>query len=244
MKLLLFALLLGLSTGAWAQKVHPAPAAAAELVAYREVNRPAAAQRLRAELSQHPAQLLNAGRYEPGYLRPLAGGRVLLPGLRYHVGQRLVQAQDSLEPDSTHFWPLAALRGFDLGGEDAPGTQVRRYRVRLVQEGRAGARREAVQVLTSIDAGPLLLAWLPLPAAEVATPPGAAALSQVLLAGSGIDATQPLRPLELSQPAVLRLFGARADNVLAFAQAQNLRFDQPADITRLFNYYNRVAVAK
>ncbi|RZK61413.1 MAG: hypothetical protein EOO59_05125, partial [Hymenobacter sp.] len=85
---------------------------------------------------------------------------VLVPGLRYHVGQRVVEVQDSLQTDSTSYWPLAALRGFDLGTEDDPAT-LRRYRPRLVQAGRQPDHREAVQVLTATDAGPLLLAWLP-----------------------------------------------------------------------------------
>ena len=212
---------------------------------YREANAPAVRLRTRAATSQHENEFLNKSTYETGYLRTHDGRRVLVLGLRYHVGQRVVQVQDSLQADSTHYWPLAAVRGFDLGTEDdappagsqgtAPG--VRRYRVRLVQEGKQGTRREAVEILTSIDSGPLLLAWLPI----VAEPAG---LAQVLVAGPGTATTEPLRPLELTEAAVLRLCGSRANEVRTFASAHHLRFDQPAEVAKLFDYYNRVAVAR
>jgi len=82
--------------------------------------------------------ILNNGIYQVGYLRLLDDHRVLVPGLRYHVSQRVLQVQDSLQADSTHYWPLAALRGFDLGTEDDTPPDVHRYRTRLVQQGRQG----------------------------------------------------------------------------------------------------------
>jgi hypothetical protein len=222
------------------------PAADPGRALYREANTPAASLRLRAATSQHAAEYLSQGTYQTGYLRPLDGRRVLVIGLRYHVGQRVLQVQDSLQVDSTHYWPLAAVRGFDLGTEDdaplsagqgAAVPTVRRYRARLVQEGKLGARREAVEILTSIDSGPLLLAWLPV----VAEPAG---LTQVLVAGPGTASTEPLRPLELTQAAVLRLCGSRADEVRTFASIRHLRYEQPTDVARMLDYYNRVAVAK
>ncbi|WP_208131947.1 MULTISPECIES: hypothetical protein [unclassified Hymenobacter] len=230
------------SAPAWAQASRAADPGRA---LYREANTPVAALRTRAATSQHENEFLNKGTYETGYLRALDGRRILVLGLRYHVGQRVVQVQDSMQADSTHYWPLAAVRGFDLGTEDdAPLANspdavvgVRRYRARLVQEGKQGTRREAVQVLTSIDSGPLLLAWLPVV-------PEPAGLAQVLVAGPGTTPTEPLRPLELTEAAVLRLCGSRAAEVRTFASARHLRFDQPADVAKLFDYYNRVAVAK
>jgi hypothetical protein len=230
-----------------AQAGHPAADPGRAL--YREANAPAASLRLRAATSQHENEYLNKGTYETGYLRLLDGRRVLVIGLRYHVGQRVLQVQDSLQVDSTHYWPLAAVRGFDLGTEDdapplsagqGPGTAaltVRRYRARLVQEGKQGTRREAVEILTSIDSGPLLLAWLPV----VPEPSG---LMQVLVAGSGTAAAEPLRPLELTQAAVLRLCGSRADEVRNFASTRHLRYEQAAEVAKMLDYYNRVAVAK
>lgn len=209
---------------------------------YREANTPASRLRLRDATASHYNEYLNKGTYETGYLRPLDGRRVLVIGQRYHVGQRVLQVQDSLQMDSTAYWPLVALRGFDLGTEDdappaAGGAAVRRYRVRLVQEGKQGIRREAVEILTSIDSGPLLLAWLPV----VPEPSG---LAQVLVAGPGTTPTEPLRPLELSQATVLRLCNSRADEVRSFATARHLRYEQPADVAKLLDYYNRIAVAK
>jgi len=247
MKVLLLTLLATtLATAASAQAGRPAADPGRAL--YREANAPAAARQLRAAIGQQPNGFLNKGAYEIGYLRTLDGRRVLLPGLRYHVGQRLVQVQDSMQADSTHYWPLAAVRGFDLGAEDeAPLSAgqggavpaVRRYRARLVQEGKLGARREAVEVLTSIDSGPLLLGWLP----TVAEPAGAG-LAQVLVAGPGLGTTEPLRPLELTQAAVLRLCGTRAEEIRSFAAIRHLRYDQPGEIAKMFDHYNRVVVAK
>lgn len=243
MKIVLSTLLLAASAApAWAQASRtPDPSRAL----YREANTPAASLHTRAATQQHENEFLNKGAYETGYLRTLDGRRILVLGLRYHAGQRVVQVQDSMQADSTHYWPLAAVRGFDLGTEDdappagAPGAAsgVRRYRARLVQEGKQGARREAVEVLTSIDSGPLLLAWLP-----VAAEP--AGLTQVLVAGPGTTPTEPLRTLEPTEAAVLHLCGNRAGEIRTFASIRHLRFDQPADIAKMFDHYNRVAVAK
>ena len=232
------------STAAWAQAGHPAADPGRAL--YREANTPATTLRTRAATGQHENEFLTNGTYQTGHLRTLDGRRILVLGLRYHVGQRVLQVQDSMQVDSTHYWPLAAVRGFDLGTEDdAPlGADpklalpnVHRYRARLVQQGKQGTRREAVEVLTSVDSGPLLLAWLPV----VPEPSG---LAQVLVAGPGTTPTEPLRPLDLTESAVLRLCGSRADEVRTFASARHLRFDQPADVAKLLDYYNRVAVAK
>jgi hypothetical protein len=51
-----------------------------------------------------------------------------------------------------------------------------------------------------------------------------------------------LRPLELTQAAVLRLCGARAAQVQAYAMLYNLHFEQADDVARLLDYYNRLAV--
>jgi len=246
-KILLAALLAAGSLAAHGQAARPGADPGRAL--YREANAPAASLRTRAAISQRPAEFLNQGAYQTGYLRTLDGRRTLVLGQRYHVGQRMLQVQDSLQADSTNYWPLAALRGFDLGTDDdapppaSPGAAaspaVRRYRVRLVQEGKQGTRRDAVEVLTSIDSGPLLLAWLPV----VAEPVGAS-LTQVLVAGPGTVGAEPLRPLELSEAAVLRLCGGRAGEVRTFATTRHLRYDQPADVAKMLDYYNRVAVAR
>ena len=235
-----------LASTTWAQVGRPA--ADPGRVLYRDANAPAAVRQVRAALGQHPDEFLNKGAYDIGYLRTLDGRRILLAGLRYHVGQRVVQVQDSMQADSTHYWPLAAVRGFDLGAEDdaplsagqgAAMPAVHRYRARLVQEGKLGARREAVEVLTSIDSGPLLLGWLP----TVAEPVGSG-LTQVLVAGPGTGTTEPLRPLELTPVAVLRLCGSRAEEIRSFAAIRHLRYDQPTEVAKMLDHYNRVVVAK
>jgi hypothetical protein len=110
----------------------------------------------------------------------------------------------------------------------------RRFRTRLVRTGRWGTRREAVESLTCTDTGPLVLALLP---ATAATP-------AQLLAGPGYDQKALLRPLELSQAAVLRLCGERAPQVRAYAMLYNLHFEQADDVARLLDYYNRIAVVQ
>ena len=228
-KLLLLLLGLSLALAAQAQGSRAASEAAAR---YREANAPEAARHLRGELSLHAGEFLNNGTYQVGYLRLLSSHRVLVPGLRYHIGQRLLQVQDSLQPDSTRYWPLAALRGFDLGTLDDDPPVVHRYRTRLVQEGRQPPRPEAVEVLTATDAGPLLLGWL----AQVASS------GPLLVAGPGAG-EEPLHPLELSQAAVLRLCGGRAKDVQLFATTRHLRYDQPADVAQMLNHYNQLTVA-
>ena len=248
MKITLLLLLAAIATvPAWGQATRPSDSGRP----YREANTPAARRRLRAQISQQPTAFLNRGTYEGGYLRMLDGRRVLLAGLRYHVGQRVVQVQDSAQADSTHYWPLAALRGFGLGmglADDAllagpdpvvVGPPVRLYSARLVQDGHEGPHREAVEVLTSIDSGPLLLAWLP-----TVPEPAGPNLPLVLVAGVGLGGTEPLHPLARTQAAVLRLCGKRAAEVGAYATSHQLRYDQPTDIAQMLNYYNRVAVAK
>lgn len=209
---------------------------------YREANTPAAMRRQRAALADYPNLFLNGGQFEVGYLYLLTGRRVLLAGLRYHVGQRLLEVQDSLHVDSLSYWPLPTLRGFDIGDPDAAVLDnklerpVGRYRVRLVSEGRLATRREAVQVLTTTDTGPLLLAWLPLVGDD-------GRLEQVLLVGPGYDLTRPLRPLDLNPAAVLRLFGKRGDALREYARVNSLSFSIPAHVARIFDYYNRLVVA-
>ena len=110
----------------------------------------------------------------------------------------------------------------------------RTFRTRLVRTGRWASHPEAVEILTCTYAGPLVLAQLP---ATATTP------SQ-LLAGPGYDPATPLRPLALTQEAVLRLCGDRAPQVRAYAMLYNLHFQQADEVARLLDYYNRIAVVK
>ncbi len=110
----------------------------------------------------------------------------------------------------------------------------RTFRTRLVRTSRWASRSESVEILTCTYAGPLVLAKLP---ATDAAP------AQVV-AGPGYDIATPLRPLELSQEAVLRLCGDRAPQVRAYAMLYNLHFQQAEEVARLLDYYNRIAVVK
>ncbi|MBF9223833.1 hypothetical protein [Hymenobacter ruricola] len=238
----LIALLIG------AGAAHPAAAqatrdAAEARVAYQQANAGATARSYRATLGQQASGFLGGNAFQPGALRTFDGRTRPVPGLRYHAGLHLLEAQDSVELDSTHFWPVNSLRGFDLGEGGDPASPLRRFRARLVKEGSAGTRREYVEVLTAIDAGPLLLAWLYAPSPEAA-PNGKRPLVGLLLAGPGTTGTEPLRPLEPSESSVLRLFGARADAVRTFATGQHLDYTRPADIAKMMDHYNRLAVVK
>ena len=205
---------------------------------YYQANAGATAQPLRAALSESAHGFLGDGTFQAGALRTFDGRRRPLPGLRYHVGQHVLEAQDSLDTKLTHLWPVGSLRGFDIGEEE---TAPRRFRPRLVRDGGVGGtRREFIEVLTTLDGGPLVLGWVysPVPAEAAGAP------LQTLVAGPGYAGSEALRPLELTQAAVSRLFGKRADQVRTFATSENLHYDQPADVARLVDYFNRVAVVK
>ena len=210
---------------------------------YRQANSPSASPALRTALTRQASGFFGDGKFQPGALRTYDGRYRPVPGLRFHAGLRLLEAQDSIDTDSTHLWPVGSLRGFDLGEADGTGAAaLRRFRPRLVKEGAAGTRREFVEVLTTVDAGPLLLAWLYASGADATA--GRLSLMPLLLVGPGTDPNEPLRPLDLGESAVLRLFGGRSNDVRTFAAAQHLRYDQPAEVARMIDHYNRVAVVK
>lgn len=241
MKITFLMILLGL--GATAQ---PALAQASRDLAearslYAQANRPPNETNLRTNLKTQGSGFFGDGSLQPGALRTFDGRYRPVPGLRYHAGLRLLEAQDSINTDSTHLWPVGSLRGFDLG-EPGAATAPRRFRPRLVKEGSAGQRREFVEVLTAVDAGPLLLAWLYTSGADAVA--GRLSMAPLLLVGAGNDPGEPLRPLELSQANVLRLFGKRAEAVNAYAMTKQLLYDKPTDVARMLDYFNRLAVVK
>lgn len=210
---------------------------------YRQANAAPATITLRAALAKQTSGFFGDGAFHPGALRTFDGRYRPVPGLRFHAGLRLLEAQDSIDLDSTHLWPVGSLRGFDLGEADGKGADaLRRFRPRLVKEGSMGARREFVEVLTAVDAGPLLLAWLYSSGADAAA--GRLSFAPLLLVGVGNEPNEPLHPISLNQGEVLRLFGKRDDDIRAFATAQHLQYDQPADVARMIDHYNRVAVVK
>ncbi|MCI1188675.1 hypothetical protein MON38_14705 [Hymenobacter sp. DH14] len=209
---------------------------------YAQANRPPQETALRANLKAQGSGFFGDGSLQPGALRTFDGRYRPVPGLRYHAGLRLLEAQDSINLDSTHLWPVGSLRGFDLGEPGDAAVPVRRFRPRLVKEGSAGQRREFVEVLTMVDAGPLLLAWLYTSGADAVA--GRLSMAPLLLVGAGNDPSEPLRPLELSRSSVQRLFGNRAEAVNAYAMTKQLLYDKPTDVARMLDYFNKLAVVK
>jgi hypothetical protein len=208
---------------------------------YAQANRAPQETALRTSLKAQGSGFFGDGSMQPGALRTFDGRYRPVPGLRYHAGLRLLEAQDSINTDSTHLWPVGSLRGFDLG-EPGEATAPRRFRPRLVKEGSAGQRREFVEVLTMVDAGPLLLAWLYTSGADAVA--GRLSMAPLLLVGAGNDPGEPLRPLELSRSSVQRLFGNRAEAINAYALTKQLAYDKPTDVARMIDYFNRLAVVK
>lgn len=212
------------------------------MVLYRQANTGATGLARRAALRQESAASPSHDKFQFGTLRTYDGHAIVVPGLRYHAGLRLLEVQDSVSLDSTHLWPAGSLRGFDIGEAGDKTEPLRRFRSRLVKDG-GSPRPEFVEVLTAIDAGPLLLAWLyapsPTPAANGQRP-----LVGTLVAGPGTPGGEPLRPLELAQASVLHLFGSRTKDIRSFADEQHLDYTRPGDIARLMDHYNRVAVVK
>ena len=208
---------------------------------YAQANQEPMTTTLRAGLVSQTSGFFGGIGLQPGALRTFDGRYRPVPGLRYHAGLRLLEVQDSIDLDLTHLWPVGSLRGFDLG-EPGSGTPVRRFRPRLVKEGSAGTRRDYVEVLTAVDAGPLLLGWLFSNGADATT--GRLSIEPMLMVGAGNDANEPLHSLELNQSSVLKLFGKRAEDVSAYAMRQELKYFQAEDVAKMIDYYNKRAVVK
>ena len=168
--------------------------------------------------------------------------------LPIHASVNWQEEQDSVQADDNQFESLSSSLEFEVAATDvaladrpiastsmlkAPAAPLgpQRFRSRLIRTNRH-AQPEVVEILTCTEAGPLVLALLP---ASSSTP------AQVL-AGAGHDRTQPLRPLELTQAAVLRLCGNRAAQVRAYAMTYDLHFQQATDVARMLDYFNRLAV--
>ncbi|MET4075182.1 hypothetical protein [Hymenobacter sp. UYCo722] len=241
MKITFLILLLGLSAAGQLAQAQASHDIAEARNLYAQANRPPQEITLRANLKAQGSGFFGDGSMQPGALRTFDGRYRPVPGLRYHAGLRLLEAQDSINTDSTHLWPVGSLRGFDLG-EPGDAKPPRRFRPRLVKEGSAGQRREFVEVLTAVDAGPLLLAWLYTSGADAVA--GRLSMAPLLLVGAGNDPGEPLRSLEPSRSSVQRLFGNRADAINAYAMTKQLVYDSPADVARMIDYFNRLAVVK
>jgi hypothetical protein len=167
-----------------------------------------------------------------GAKRLAAGSQFTIAAAQLHDLSALAEtpAEAATLAETPELTAEAAERASTFRRPEAPmGRRV--YRTRLVRAGRWGSKPEAVEILTCTYAGPLVLAHLP---ATPTTP------SQVV-AGPGYDPATPLRPLPLTQKAVLRLCGDRAPQVRAYAMRYDLHFEQADEVARLFDYYNRIA---
>jgi hypothetical protein len=194
------------------------------------------------------ASRLPAPRIRPAQDTAKAGAKPLATGLQITIAAaqlhslsdlaaaaapELPAAEAVVPAETAEMTAEAARLASSLRAPEAPmGRRV--YRTRLVRAGRWSSKPEAVEILTCTYAGPMVLALLP---ATPTTP------SQVL-AGPGYDPATPLRPLALTQEAVLRLCGDRAPQVRAYAMRYNLHFGQADEVARLFDYYNRIATIK
>ncbi len=194
--------------------------------------------------SSKPQAAITLRVFELGSLRLVGDYKLAAQNQQDQPSQDSVAAQLVAQADDTEAASLREIRGLYPETADLPAALAltlrrptaplghRRFRTRLVRTGRWTTSREPVESLTCTDTGPLVLAHL----AATATSP-----AQVL-AGPGYDQTVPLRPLELTQAAVLRLCGERASQVRAYAMLYNLHFEQANDVARLLDYYNRIAV--
>lgn len=229
----------GVGFRASATTEHPAQAKATR--GPKKTTAPAARPEKTPNSKPHAAITLRV--FELGSLR-LVGDYQLAAQNQQEPSQDSVTAQLSEQADDTEAAALHEIRELYPESANLPAALAltlrrptaplgrRRFRTRLVRTGRWTTRREPVESLTCTDTGPLVLALL----AATSTSP-----AQVV-AGPGYDQTVPLRPLELTQAAVLRLCGERASQVRAYAMLYNLHFEQADDVARLLDYYNRIAV--
>ena len=235
-------LALGAGLRAEAYTEHPAQAKAA-----RSIKKDAAAPTSRAKARVSKAQAAITLRVlELGSLRLVGDYKLAVQSQGEQPSQEAIDAQRTAELDSVADASRAEIRALYPENAALPADLAltlrrpaaplgkRRFRTRLVRVGRWHTSREAVESLTCTDTGPLVLALLP---ATATTP------AQVL-AGPGYDQAAPLRPLELTQEAVLRLCGERGRQVRAYAMLYNLHFEEKDDVARLLDYYNRIAVVQ
>lgn len=233
-------LTLGVGLRAEASNEHPVQAKAAR--GTKKVSA-ASAHPVKAPVSKPQAAIMLRV-FELGSMRLVGDYQLAAQNQQDQPSQDSVEAQLLAQADGTEAASISEIRELYPETTDLPAALAltlrrpnaplgkRRFRTRLVRTGHWGTRREPVESLTCTDTGPLVLALL---SATATTP------AQVL-AGPGYDQTVPLRPLELTQAAVLRLCGERAAQVRAYAMLYNLHFEQANDVARLLDYYNRIAV--
>lgn len=213
---------------------------------FQRANSPGALAKMHKELINAPeAYLMRAA--QPGSLVLLNKKSLKIPALKYNVALQLLEVEDST---GSHVWPPGSLDGFYLGR----GPTARHFRTATVRDG--STRTDFVEVLTVDDNSPIVVALLHHYLHEDAqvdpilrTPTKAARteIGQIIMAGPGLKLTdaknkEPLRPLDLNERSVLKLFGSQANAVAAYAAKEHLNYNDLTQVLRMAEYYNQKLV--
>ena len=205
---------------------------------YQRANAPDALARMRKDLVNAPEAYLVA-LDQPGTLVLPDRRRARVPAMKYNVALHLLEARDST---GSHVWPPGSLDGFYLGR----GAEARHFRTYPVRNG--STKTDFVEVLTVDDDSPLVLAVQHVylhedavldPILRTETRKARTEIGQVVLAGAGALPREPLRPLQLNERAVLRLFGAQAAAVQAFVAKEHLSYTDLTQVLRMVEYFNQ-----
>jgi len=233
----LLTLLLALSAApAWAQSGRTYDEVATDL--YLRANDAGKLHELADEAARSPEAYLVAI-WQPAELLTVGQKVRTVKAARYNAAHHLLEVRDST--GGFRVFPPGTLRGFTLG----QGQQSRRFRTRACRG--ADANREFVEVLTADAQAPVMVAlyhtFVDLPAEihpilRVEIRKAQREVVQTVWAGPGQDSAGPLQQLTLAKRPVLKLFGARAKEVEAYATAKNLSYEQVQDVVWLADYYN------
>ncbi|WP_201985029.1 hypothetical protein [Hymenobacter rubidus] len=205
---------------------------------YLRANSPDALERMHKDLINAPEAYLVA-MDQPGTLVLLNKRRVRVPAMKYNVALRLLEVRDST---GSHVWPPGSLDGFYLG----KGSEARHFRTYDVRDG--SVKRTFVEVLTVDDDCPLVLGVVHQyhhddaqydPVLQTKTKEARTEIGQVVVAGPGKAPHEPLRSIVLNQRSVVKLFGAQAAPVEAFAAKEHLSYTDLGQVMRMVEYYNQ-----
>ena len=205
---------------------------------YQRANTPDALARMRKDLVNAPEAYLVA-LDQPGTLVLPDRRRVRVPAMKYNVALHLLEARDST---GSHVWPPGSLDGFYLGR----GAEARHFRTYTVRNG--STKTDFVEVLTVDDDSPLVVALQHVylhedavldPILRTEVKKERTEIGQVVLAGASTLPREPLRPLQLNERAVLRLFGMQYRAVQEFAAKEHLSYTDLTQVLRMVEYFNQ-----
>ncbi|WP_210513991.1 hypothetical protein [Hymenobacter terricola] len=205
---------------------------------YQRANSPDALERMHKDLVNAPEAYVVAVD-QPGTLVLPSKRRIRVPAIKYNVALHLVEARDST---GSHVWPPGSLDGFYMG----QGADARHFRTYLVRNG--STKKDFVEVLTPVDDSPVVLGLQHVyihedaqldPVLHTETRKARTEIGQVVLVGAGATPQEPLRPLQLNQKSVTRLFVPLASQVDAYATKEHLGYTDLGQVLHLVEYYNR-----